>query len=61
MSTKIRDRLADSGPQDLEVQNLVRGEEAKELKKIIDAKDKTIEELTEKINSKLTNLREKGL
>lgn len=61
MSTKIRDRLADSGPQDLEVQNLVRGEEAKELKKIIDAKDKVIEELTEKINSKLTNLREKGL
>lgn len=61
MSTKIRDRLEDSGPQDLEVQNLVRGEEAKELKKIIDAKDKVIEELTEKINSKLTNLREKGL
>lgn len=61
MTKQIRDRLADSGPQDLEVQNLVRGEEAKELKKIIDAKDKRIEELTEKINSKLTNLRKEGL
>ena len=61
MTKQIRDRLADTGPQDLEVQNLVRGEEAKELKKIIDAKDKVIEELTEKINSKLTNLRKEGL
>ena len=61
MNTKIRDRLADSGPQDLEVQNLVRGEEAKELKKIIDAKDKVIDELKEKINSKLDNLRKEGL
>lgn len=61
MNTKIRDRLEDSGPQDLEVQNLVRGEEAKELKKIIDAKDKVIDELKEKINGKLDKLRKEGL
>lgn len=61
MNIKIRDKLKKDGPSDLEVQTLISKEEAKELKKIIDAKDKAIEELTEKINSKLNSLRKEGL
>lgn len=61
MNIKIRDKLKKDGPSDLEVQTLISKEEAKELKKIIDAKDKAIEELTEKINSKLNDLRKEGL
>ena len=61
MNIKIRDKLKKDGPSDLEVQTLISKEEAKELKKIIDAKDKAIEELTEKIKSKLNNLRKEGL
>lgn len=59
----LNDRLNenDKGPNDLEKQNLVHKKEAEELKKIIDHKDKAIEELTKKINSKLNNLRKKGL
>lgn len=61
MNIKIRDKLKKDGPSDLEVQTLISKEEAKELKKIIDAKDKAIEELSEKINSKLNDLRKEGL
>lgn len=61
MNIKIRDKLKKDGPSDLEVQTLISKEEAKELKKIIDAKDKAIEELTEKINNKLNSLRKEGL
>lgn len=61
MNIKIRDKLKTDGPSDLELQTLVSKEEAKELKKIIDAKDKAIDELTKKINSKLNNLRKEGL
>lgn len=61
MNIKIRDKLKTDGPSDIELQTLVSKEEAKELKKIIDAKDKAIEELTEKINGKLNNLRKEGL
>ena len=61
MNIKIRDKLRTDGPSDLELQTLVSKEEAKELKKIIDAKDKAIEELTEKINGKLNKLRKEGL
>jgi|TARA_B100001939_G_scaffold244515_1_gene211926 hypothetical protein len=61
MNIKIRDKLKTDGPSDLELQTLVSKEEAKELKKIIDAKDKAIDELTKKINGKLNNLRKEGL
>jgi|DEB0MinimDraft_10_1074344.scaffolds.fasta_scaffold759054_1 hypothetical protein len=57
----INERLNDKGPDDLEAKQLVSEKEAAELKKIIDLKDKAIEELTKKINRKLNNLREKGL
>ena len=61
MNIKIRDKLKTDGPSDLELQTLVSKEEAKELKKIIDAKDQAIDELTKKINGKLNNLRKEGL
>ena len=61
MNIKIRDKLKKDGPSDLEVQLLISQEEAKDLKKIIDAKDKAIKELSEKINGKLNNLRKEGL
>ena len=61
MNIKIRDKLKKDGPSDLEVQTLISKEEAKELKKIIDAKDKAIEELTKKFNSRLNDLRKEGL
>jgi len=61
MNIKIRDKLKKDGPSDLEVQLLISQEEAKDLKKIIDAKDKAIKELSEKINGKLNDLRKEGL
>ena len=61
MNIKIRDKLKKDGPSDLQVQLLISQEEAKDLKKIIDAKDKAIKELSEKINGKLNDLRKEGL
>jgi len=61
MNIKIRDKLKKDGPSNLEVQLLISQEEAKDLKKIIDAKDKAIKELSEKINGKLNDLRKEGL
>ena len=63
MNTKnqLKTELEKKEKKDLEVKVLINEQEAVELKKIIDAKDKAIEELTKKINGKLTSLREKGL
>lgn len=63
MNTKnqLKTELEKKEKKDLEVKVLINEQEAAELKKIIDAKDKAIEELTKKINGKLTSLREKGL
>lgn len=58
---KLKTELEKKEKKDLEVQVLVNEQEANELKKIIDAKDKAIEELTKKIEGKLNNLRHKGL
>ncbi len=59
MSTK--NHLNKTKSDDLKQQNLIKDKEVNELKKIIDHKDKAIEELTNKINSKLTDLRKNGL
>jgi|SaaInl59LU_5_DNA_1037362.scaffolds.fasta_scaffold235219_2 hypothetical protein len=63
MNTKnqLKTELEKKEKKDLEVKVLINEQEAAELKKIIDAKDKAIEELTKEINGKLTSLREKGL
>jgi hypothetical protein len=58
---KLKTELEKKEKKDLEIKVLINEHEANELKKIIDAKDKAIEELTKKINGKLNNLREKGL
>jgi len=59
MSTK--NHLNKTKSDDLKQENLIKDKEVNELKKIIDHKDKAIEELTNKINSKLTDLRKNGL
>ena len=59
MSTK--NHLNKTKSDDLTQENLIKDKEVNELKKIIDHKDKAIEELTNKINSKLTDLRKNGL
>lgn len=59
MNTK--NDLKDKGPDDLELRKVIAEREAAELKKIIDNKDKAIEELTKKINGTLDNLRKNGL
>jgi hypothetical protein len=59
MSTK--NHLNKTKSDDLKQQNLIKDKEVNELKKIIDHKDKAIEELTNKINSQLTDLRKNGL
>jgi hypothetical protein len=61
IKTQLKTELEKKEKKDLEVQVLVNEQEANELKKIIDAKDKAIEELTKKIEEKLNNLRHKGL
>tara|TARA_S200002703_G_scaffold114148_1_gene99619 strand:- start:1040 stop:1231 length:192 start_codon:yes stop_codon:yes gene_type:complete len=61
IKTQLKTELEKKEKKDLEVQVLVNEQEANELKKIIDAKDKAIEELTKKIEGKLNNLRHKGL
>ena len=57
MSTK--NHLNKTKSDDLKQENLIKDKEVNELKKIIDHKDKAIEELTNKINSQLTDLRKK--
>lgn len=57
----LKNEIKKKGQHDLEVQALIKEEEAKELKKIIDAKDQAIDELTKKINKKINNLRKEGL
>ena len=59
MSTK--NHLNKTKSDDLKQENLIKDKEVNELKKIIDHKDKAIEELTKKINSQLTDLRKNGL
>lgn len=59
MNTK--NDLKDKGPDDLELRKVIAEREAAELKKIIDNKDKAIEQLTKKINGTLDNLRKNGL
>jgi hypothetical protein len=59
MSTK--NHLNKTKSDDLKQENLIKDKEVNELKKIIDHKDKAIEELTNKINSQLTDLRKNGL
>ena len=59
MSTK--NHLNKPKSDDLKQENLIKDKEVNELKKIIDHKDKAIEELTKKINSQLTDLRKNGL
>lgn len=61
IKTQLKTELEKKEKKDLQVQVLVNEQEANELKKIIDAKDKAIEELTKKIEGKLNNLRQKGL
>ena len=63
MNTKnnLKIELDKKEKKDLEVKVLINEQEAAELKKIIDAKDKAIEELTKQINGKLTSLRQRGL
>ena len=61
IKNQLKTELEKKEKKDLEVKVLINEQEAAELKKIIDAKDKAIEELTKEINGKLTNLREKGL
>jgi len=63
MNTKnnLKTELENKEKKDLEVKALINEREANELKKIIDVKDKAIEELTKKINGKLNNLRKEGL
>ena len=58
---KLKTELEKKEKKDLEIKVLINEHETNELKKIIDAKDKAIEELTKKINGKLNKLREKGL
>ena len=59
MSTK--NHLNKTKSDDLKQENLIKDKEVNELKKIIDHKDKAIEELTNKINLQLTDLRKNGL
>jgi hypothetical protein len=59
MSTK--NHLNKTKSDDLKQENLIKDKEVNELKKIIDHKDKAIEELTNKINAQLTDLRKNGL
>jgi hypothetical protein len=61
IKNQLKTELEKKEKKDLQVKVLINEQEAAELKKIIDAKDKAIEELTKEINGKLTNLREKGL
>jgi hypothetical protein len=61
IKNNLKTELENKEKKDLEVKALINEREANELKKIIDVKDKAIEELTKEINGKLKNLRENGL
>jgi len=61
IKNNLKTELENKEKKDLEVKALINEREANELKKIIDVKDKAIEELTKKINGKLNNLRKEGL
>jgi len=61
IKNNLKTELENKEKKDLQVKALINEREANELKKIIDVKDKAIEELTKKINGKLNNLRKEGL
>jgi len=61
IKNNLKTELENKEKKDLQVKALINEREANELKKIIDVKDKAIEELTKEINGKLKNLRENGL